>query len=321
MPEFEELTEKVTRMKYEIQKRVEGYHREIDLTLVAIAASGHILFTGVPGLAKTLLALTIAEVSGCTFKRIQMTPSVMPLDITGSDIWRPDIQKFEVRPGPIFANVVLADELNRTSPKTQSALIEAMQENTVSIGNETIHLPRPFTVMATRNPIDHEGTFSLTEANLDRFMFEIEMDYPSEEDEIEIAKQITEDRVPVEQIWGQEGWISLSNFVTKNILVSEEIYRWTVALIRSTREFNRDRIELGASPRASKMCIRAAQAHAMLVGKRQYVVPEDVNAVAEPLLRHRLIERPSLSNERIDWKEFTGELIDYAQRKHIKSRI
>lgn len=182
--------EKLQKTRTEIAKRIKGYSKEIDFSLIAMAALGHLLYTGVPGLAKTLLAKTIAEISGCSFSRIQLTPDLTPSDIRGTEIWHPPAQTFRIHKGPIFANMVLADEINRAPPKTQSAFLDAMQEKTITIGNSgALPLPEPFVVFATRNPIEQEGTYPLPEAQIDRFLFEIVFPYPIEKDELEIAKQ------------------------------------------------------------------------------------------------------------------------------------
>ncbi|OGZ59765.1 MAG: hypothetical protein A3B96_03285 [Candidatus Spechtbacteria bacterium RIFCSPHIGHO2_02_FULL_43_15b] len=320
MLEFEEICERIERIKLEVKKRIEGYDALIDLSLVAMVASGHLLYTGVPGLAKSLLAKTVAEVSGCTFSRIQLKIDMTPSDIIGTEIWRPDIKNFEMRHGPIFANFVVADEINRTPPKTQSAFLEAMQEKTVSFTfSRTIDLPRPFIVIATRNPIDHDGVFPLPEAQLDRFMFELMFPYPSEDDEIKVAKQVTEDSVGVQKISSPEELISIAEFVNKGIYVNDRIYRYIVKLIRCTRNSENNLIELGASPRTTKMCVRAAKGHALVIRRSDSVIPEDVDAVALPLLKPRLMMNFQWQGGESDWQTLVSDIISKARGEHVEN--
>ena len=315
--EKDELIEKLEHMKNEIRKRIKGYEEEIDLSLVAVAALGHVLYTGFPGLAKTLLAKTIAEVSGCSFSRIQLTPDLMPSDIIGTEIFRQNTQDFEIIPGPIFANFVVADEINRTPPRTQSATLEAMEEKKVTIGNHTLALPNPFIVFATRNPLELEGTYPLPEAQLDRFMFEIEFPYPSEEIEVKIAKQGNDGPAPVEPVWDPDGIVALGKFVSKNVTVDESIYSYIVNFVRETRVYDSERIELGASPRASQKFVAASKAYALVVRNDIRVIAEDVDAVAKPILKPRMILRPRNFDEKFSVGGLIDEINEAARERHI----
>ena len=318
LAEKDTLLEKLKNMKTEIKKRIKGYEEEIDLSLIAVAALGHVLYTGFPGLAKTLLAKTVAEVSGCGFNRIQLTPDLTPSDIRGTEIWRPNNQSFELYPGPIFTNIVLADEINRTPPKTQSAFLDAMQEKVVTIGNRTLSLPNPFMVFATRNPIEQEGIYPLPEAQLDRFLFEILFPYPTEEDEIEIAKQGNDDPVPVDKVWDPEGLVALGKFVSQNVTAGENVCAYIARFVRETRSYDPNIIELGASPRASQKFVAASKAHAFVVRHDTQTTPDDADAVARHILMPRLIVNP-LNFHESDW----GGLIDGIKQKarayHIRS--
>jgi len=317
-----EMLERLDCTRVEVHKRIKGYDREINFSLVAVAVFGHVLYTGYPGLAKTLLARTIAEVSGCSFNRIQLTPDLTPSDIRGTEVWRPKNQDFEVFRGPIFSHIVLADEINRTPPKVQSAFLDAMQEKTVTIGNHTIDLPRPFMVFATRNPIEQEGTYPLPEAQLDRFLFEIVFPYPEEDDEIAIAKQGNDELPSVQKLWTPEELVFLERFVSEKVRMPESIYRYIVKLIRTTRSFDPTSIELGASPRAGKMFVAASKAHAFVVRKSTAVIPEDIDDVADCILRHRLMMNPlkwNGMNSESEWKTLLKDIIRKAKESHVEN--
>jgi MoxR-like ATPase len=311
--------EKIEKIRIEIKKRIKGYEREIDLVLVAVASFGHVLCTGYPGLAKTLLARTTAEVLGCAFKRIPLTPDLVPSDIRGTEIWRPDIQKFEVYKGPIFTNIVVADEINRGTPKVQSAFLDAMEERVVTIGTETILLPKPFMVFATRNPIEQEGVFPLPEAQLDRFLFEITFLYPNEEDEIDIARQGNKAMPEVQPQWDAEGLSALERFRARNVHVNEEIYKYIVKIVRTTRSYNPDLISLGASPRSTKMFVVASKAHALIVRKDTKVIPDDVDALVPYILKPRLImnEQNWRPKNESDWNQLVEDIKSEARKKHV----
>lgn len=291
------------RLRHEIEKVIVGQSVAIEQLLVAILAGGHALLESNPGLAKTLLVKTTASCLGLEYSRIQCTPDLMPADITGTTIIE-EIdggKRFRFEPGPIFANIVLADEINRASPKTQSALLEAMQEKQVTVGNRTYPLDRPFFVLATQNPIEMEGTFPLPEAQLDRFLLKIFMDYPAYEEELEILERYTGRLEPaVERVVSGEELLSLQQ-LCREIPVSDEIKKAAVKLVLMTRRW--EGVQYGASPRASIGLILSSKARAFLQG-RNYVSKEDLHVMAYPVLRHRLIlgfeaERKGLTRDQV----------------------
>lgn len=281
-------------LKNEISKVIVGQKEIINNILISIFSRGHCLLVGVPGLAKTMIVTTIAKVLGLSFNRIQFTPDLMPSDIIGSDILD-DSRSFKFVKGPLFANIILADEINRTPPKTQSALLEAMQEKEVTASGKTYHLGDPFFVLATQNPIEQEGTYPLPEAQLDRFMFNVWLDYTSYEDEIAIVKQTTTDRkVQLDQVLSEEEIIFFQNLVRK-IPVPDNVYEYAVSLAMSTRPgtpnahaMANEYISWGAGPRASQYLIVGAKCNAILNGKYSPDI-EDVQAISIPILRHRLV--------------------------------
>ena len=282
------------RLKNEIHKVIVGQDDVVDQVLISIFSRSHALLIGVPGLAKTLLVNTIAQSLGLDFNRIQFTPDLMPSDIIGSEILD-ESKTFKFIKGPLFSNIILADEINRTPPKTQAALLEAMQEKSVTAAGITHKLPNPFFVLATQNPIEQEGTYPLPEAQLDRFMFNIWVDYPSYLEELAIVRATTEDTfVTVNQVLNAEQIISYQNLVRK-IPVSENVLEYAVQLVSKTRKdtiytttVSKDYISWGAGPRASQFLIIGAKCHALLKGKLSPDI-EDVKAVAKPILRHRLV--------------------------------
>ncbi|TAK78527.1 MAG: MoxR family ATPase [Dehalococcoidia bacterium] len=266
---------------------VVGAERAVDLVLVAVLAGGHVLLEDVPGTGKTTMARAFAASIGGTFRRIQFTPDLMPSDVLGLNFYSQATSRFEFRPGPIEANVVLADEINRATPRTQSALLEAMEERTVTIDGETRPLPAPFVVLATQNPIELEGTFPLPEAQLDRFLVRLKVGYPSEGDEVAILRRF-EARSPLS---GLRPVVSAADLVTLGealpyIHVEDDVAEYAVAIVRATRTHGA--FDLGASPRASLALFRAARAHAAIEG-RDYVRPDDVKDLAQPVLAHRLL--------------------------------
>jgi MoxR-like ATPase len=287
------------RLTSELGKVIIGQQQVIEELLVAMFAGGHCLLVGVPGLAKTLMIRTLADCLNMSFNRIQFTPDLMPADITGTEVIQEDkatgTRNFKFLPGPIFANVVLADEINRTPPKTQAALLEAMQEHQVTVGGDRHSLPGPFFVLATQNPIEQEGTYPLPEAQLDRFMFNVLVDYPGEEEEFAIVRQTTAETLPtVRKMLSCEEVLALQQFVRK-VPVADHVIRYAMQFARLTRkseagvpEFVRNYVSWGAGPRASQYLILGAKARAVLHG-RAYVSTEDVQAVARPVLRHRII--------------------------------
>jgi MoxR-like ATPase len=294
-----ELAEAHGQIIREIEKRIIGQRSVIEQLLVALFARGHTLFVGVPGLAKTLLISTLSETLNLSFQRIQFTPDLMPADITGTEVLEEDHstgkRHFKFIKGPVFANLVLADEINRTPPKTQAALLQSMQEYRVTAGGVTHELPLPFLVFATQNPVEQEGTYPLPEAQLDRFMFQVDVDYPSESEEEEIVRQQTSDHRPeLARVLSPQRIIYLQDLV-RRVPAADHVVKYAVALARSTRptspgapQFVRDAVSWGAGPRASQFLILAGKARAILSG-RFAVSIEDVAALARPTLQHRLI--------------------------------
>jgi MoxR-like ATPase len=294
----------------EISRAVVGQREMVHRILVAILTGGHILLEGVPGLAKTLTVNTVAESLKMQFSRIQFTPDLLPADIVGTMIYRPQTTEFVARKGPIFANLVLADEINRAPAKVQSALLEAMQEKQVTIGDQTYKLPKPFFVMATQNPIEQEGTYPLPEAQLDRFMLMVKVGYPSRQEERQIMDLMAEGRSPeVKAVIDAEQILSAREAVNQ-VYVDERIKDYIIELVFATREPAHygmrdleDMIQIGASPRASIFLIRAARAFAFL-DRRGYVTPDDVKQIGYDILRHRVVpsyeaEAEELSSEDI----------------------
>ena len=270
-----------------VEKVVQGKHGEIRLALVALIGEGHVLIEDVPGVGKTMLAKAVARSIDCSFRRIQFTPDLLPTDITGVNVFNQERGDFEFKPGAIFANIVLGDEINRASPKTQSALLESMEERQVTIDTETYQLGQPFMVLATQNPIEHEGTYPLPEAQLDRFMMRIALGYPSSDVEVEILsthgiRSTLDDIGPVTDASGVREMIQQA----RQVHVSPPVKRYIVDLVEATR--NHPDVYLGASPRASIMLLRAARGMAA-ASERDYVIPDDVKGLTVPVLAHRII--------------------------------
>jgi MoxR-like ATPase len=289
-----DLRERIGR---EVGKVVVGQEETIDLVVAALALAGHVLLEGVPGVAKTLLANATARALGVSFRRVQFTPDMLPSDLTGTMTLHGGDLAF--RPGPVFANVLLADEINRTPPKTQAALLEAMQERQVTIEGEPRPLPSPFLVVATQNPIEYEGTYPLPEAQLDRFLFKADVGYPSVEDERTLVR-LPHRGVAVQSLdaierAADESAIRAAQDEVDAVTVSDEIAEYIVELVRQTREL--PSVELGASPRAAVHLVAASRAAACMAG-RAFVTPDDVAAMARPVLRHRLVLRPEAELER-----------------------
>ncbi len=293
------------RLRSEIDRVMVGQNVAIEQLLVAILAGGHALLESNPGLAKTLLVKTTAASMGLSYSRIQCTPDLMPADITGTTIIEEaeggGSKRFRFEPGPVFANIVLADEINRASPKTQSALLEAMQEKQVTVGNKTYALDKPFFILATQNPIEMEGTFPLPEAQLDRFLLKIFMEYPSFDEEIEIMERYTGSSEPtVSSVVTKEEVLALQR-ICRDIPVSDDLKKAAVNLVLATRKW--EGVQYGASPRASIGLILAGKARAFLLG-RNYVSKEDLHVMAYPVLRHRIIlnfeaERKGLTRDQV----------------------
>ncbi len=283
-----DLRNGVRRIERTIGKRVIGSEKIVRFMFISLLSNNHILLEGVPGLAKTMLASEFATNLCMDFKRIQFTPDMLPTDITGTMVFNLEARKLEFRKGPIFANVLLADEINRTPAKVQSALLEGMEEKKVSVGGDDYGLPQPFLVIATQNPIEQEGTYPLAEALVDRFLFRSILTYPSRDQEMGILKSLSVPRDDVDNSIDANRILSLRSEVSK-VYASEEIMTYIVDTIRKTREH--DLILVGASPRTSAKYLMAAKANAMLNG-RDYVIPEDIRYLSRELLNHRLILRP-----------------------------
>jgi MoxR-like ATPase len=304
----------------EIEKRIVGQRQVVEHLLVALFARGHCLFVGVPGLAKTLLISTVAEVLNLSFNRIQFTPDLMPSDITGTDVLEEDHttgrRAFRFVPGPIFANLLLADEVNRTPPKTQAALLQAMQEYRVTAGGRTYPLEPPFLVFATQNPIEQEGTYPLPEAQLDRFMFYVQVHYPSAEEEVEIVRTTTTGaRRKLERLLSAREIIDLQDLVLR-VPAAEHVVRHAVELTRFTRprepgapDFVRELVEWGAGPRASQYLVLGAKARAILDGRVAASV-DDVRALAGPVLVHRVLTNFRAESDGVTSEEIVTRLLE-----------
>jgi MoxR-like ATPase len=307
------------RLREEIGKVIIGQSEVIDELLIALFTRGHCLLVGVPGLAKTLLVSTISQILQLSFRRIQFTPDLMPSDITGTDVLQDDPETgrrtFQFMQGPIFTNILLADEVNRTPPKTQAALLEAMQERHVSVGTNTYRLPKPFFVLATQNPIEQEGTYPLPEAQLDRFMFNVIVKYPTPGEELLILKQTTGGEEPeLETALTGEQILALQEVVRK-VPVPEHVFVYARDLVRATRPDEqeaikqvKDYLSWGAGPRAGQYLILGAKARAVLDG-RFHVTTDDIKAVAQPVLRHRLVTNFQANSEGISTDDVIDQLI------------
>jgi len=311
---IKQLTERYQAMRQEIAKVIIGQDDVIQEVLITVFSGGHCLLVGVPGLAKTLLVNTIAKTLGLTFNRVQFTPDLMPGDIIGSEILDEN-KKFKFVKGPLFSNVILADEINRTPPKTQAALLEAMQERTVTAAGHSYPLPKPFFVLATQNPIEQEGTYPLPEAQLDRFMFNIFVNYPSMQEEIDVVKATTSGKgiEPEQVITGEE--IQFFQQLVRKIPVADNVIEYAVSLVSKTRPFTANASEdtngylsWGAGPRASQYLIVGAKCHAALNGKFSPDI-EDVRKVAIPILRHRLVLNYKAEAEGITIENFIQDLL------------
>jgi len=298
----EEITKKVnlefpqvTQIVEEVKKVMVGQNNLIEKLIIGFLTDGHVLVEGVPGLAKTTAINTLARAIKADFKRIQFTPDLLPADLIGTQIYSPKDGNFSTKKGPIFANIILADEINRAPAKVQSALLEAMQEKQVTIGQETFKLPSPFLVMATQNPIEQEGTYPLPEAQVDRFMLKVLIDYPNKEEEIKIMKRITQnDQIDISQVISPEKILELRKLIS-NIFLDEKLYDYIANIVFATRnpelfglEKLKSLIEFGASPRASINLVKASKAHAFLQG-RGYVTPQDIKTIGADVLRHRVM--------------------------------
>jgi MoxR-like ATPase len=291
-----------------LEKVIVGKRHPIELIVISLLCQGHALIEDVPGVGKTVLARSLAKSLGCTFKRLQFTPDMLPSDVTGVSVYDQAKREFEFRPGPIFAQVVLIDEINRATPKTQAALLEAMEERQVTVDGKTHPLPSPFMVLATQNPIEYEGTFPLPEAQLDRFLLRVRLGYPNASDEIEILDR-QQLRHPIETLKSviKVAEIKEAMQEIKKIYVSEGIKRYAVELTNRTRQ-NED-IYLGASPRGSLALFRTGQAAAALNG-RDYVLPDDIKRMAVPVLAHRIIVGPAARLRELSAEQIVQEIVD-----------
>jgi MoxR-like ATPase len=306
---IEEVGELSTRVLDEVERAIIGKRDALELILLGILGDGHVLLEDYPGLAKTLIARSFAQATTLGFSRIQFTPDLMPSDVTGSSIFNQQTADFEFRPGPIFANILLADEINRAPPKTQAALLEAMQERQVTIEGTTHPLERPFLVLATQNPIEYEGTYPLPEAQLDRFLIRLGVGYPEREDEWQVLVRRMErevDEIELTPVVDGETLLRMQHSL-EQVHVSEQVGLYMVDLVAATRTSSR--VQVGASPRGTLALMRLSRGRAALQG-RDFVTPDDVKAVAVPALAHRLTLRPELWVQRVSGDDLVREALD-----------
>jgi MoxR-like ATPase len=323
---IEQLQECHLRLKRELARVIVGQKDVIEQLAIVLFARGHGLLMGVPGLAKTLLVSKLAETMSLDFSRIQFTPDLMPMDITGTDILQDTAEgrrEFQFIHGPVFSNIVLADEINRAPPKTQAAMLEAMQERRVTVLGKPYKLDEPFLVLATQNPVEQEGTYPLPEAQLDRFMFLIELTYPSEEEEIEIARTTTGDELPTLDALLHADEILAFQHLVRRVPVPEHIYQFVVKLVRKTRpkedaapDWLKPLVSWGAGPRAVQYLILGGKTRAALNG--HYMVRlEDIQAVAEPVLTHRMITTFAAQSEGVDARQIVSRLVDETLQRGV----
>lgn len=292
-----------------VEKVILGKDQEVRLTMVALLCEGHLLIEDVPGVGKTMLARAIARSIGCSYRRIQFTPDMLPSDVTGVSVFNQKTQEFEFRPGPLMAQIVLADEINRATPKTQSAMLEAMEERQITVDGRTHEMERPFLVLATQNPIEYEGTFPLPEAQVDRFMMRLRLGYPEKRHEIEILDKQAR-RHPIEvldQVVGVEELV-VAQEAAKDIYIDDAVKEYIVDIVTVTRDH--PDVYLGASPRGSLALFRASRAWAAING-RDFVLPDDVKFLAEPTLAHRLIVSPSARIKNVDTRQIIEDALSH----------
>jgi len=303
-----DVTAVLRALQDNVERVVVGKHGEVESALIALACEGHVLIEDVPGVGKTVLAKALARSIGCSFKRLQFTPDLLPSDVTGVSIFNQKSGEFEFRPGPVIAQIVLADEINRATPKTQASLLEAMEERQVTVDGVTYLMPRPFMVMATQNPIEYEGTFPLPEAQLDRFLMRIRLGYPARGDEVEILdrQQRSHPLEQLAQVASVDELLAVQAQV-REVEVAPALRGYIVDIVSATRDH--PDVYLGASPRGSLGLFRAAQARALLAG-RGYVLPDDVKALAEPVLAHRLIINPASRLKNVEAGTVIREILD-----------
>ncbi|GAB6136545.1 AAA family ATPase [Thermococcus prieurii] len=307
---IEEVHEKSNLVLREVEKAIVGKENVLKMILTTILADGHILIEDLPGLAKTLMAKSFASALGLQFKRVQFTSDLLPSDILGVSVFNQKTLEFEFRKGPIFTNILLADEINRSPPKTQSALLEAMQERQVTIEGNTYELPKPFIVIATQNPIEQEGTYPLPEAQLDRFLVRLRVGYPTKEEEKEILRRRMERKkedVDITPVVTPEEVLEMQRAI-EDVYISEPIIDYIVAIVEATRRDKRS-VEIGASPRGSLALMKLSRAYAAIEG-RDYVIPDDVKAVAVPALSHRLILKRELWYTKVSQESVMEKLLE-----------
>ncbi|MEO7040648.1 MAG: MoxR family ATPase [Gemmatimonadaceae bacterium] len=326
-----ELLEIAARLRAEVAGRIVGQENVLDEILMALLAGGHALLVGVPGLAKTLMIRSVSEAMRLGFRRIQFTPDLVPSDITGTEVMEEDAAShsrlFRFVQGPVFANILLADEINRAPPRTQAALLEAMQEHSVTVAGETMPLPAPFFVLATQNPIEQEGTYPLPEAQLDRFLFDIRVSYPDEDAEIAILRNTTgREYAPLEPVIDAEQTIALQRMV-RDVPVADVVLQYVARLVRATRPDEKDATRLvkqfarwGAGPRAGQALVLGAKAHALLAG-RHAVSPADVRRVAHPVLRHRVLLNFAAEAEGISAELIVDDLLEHVPAPKSDIRV
>jgi len=291
----------------EVSRVIVGYGEILQQLFISLLVNGHVLLEGVPGLGKTVMAKTFAETLGISFRRVQFTPDLLPADITGTKIFSQEKGEFVLQRGPLFANIVLADEINRSAPKTQAALLEAMAERQITIEGQTLELQKPFMVIATENPVEMEGTYPLPEAQVDRFLFKLWLDYPEQDEEVEIMRrQLSGDLPSVEQITrGQE--ILAAQDLVNQVYIDERILKYIRDLILKTR--SHPQVQMGCGPRASLVLMKCSKARAAILG-RSYVTPDDVRALTVPALNHRILLKPEAELEGLDIKAVVKNILE-----------
>jgi MoxR-like ATPase len=291
-----------------VEQVIVGKHEAVQFTIIALLCQGHLLIEDVPGTGKTVLAKSVAKSLGCKFRRIQFTPDMLPSDVTGVSVFNQKTREFEFRPGPVMAQIVLTDEINRATPKTQSALLEAMEERQITVDGVTYPMEQPFLVLATQNPIEYEGTFPLPEAQLDRFMMRINMGYPSTADEITVLdrQQYAHPVTSIEQVVSAEELVDDQNRI-RSVYIDDLVKEYIVKLVKATRKH--PDVYLGASPRGSLALFKTSQARAAILG-RDYVIPDDIKALAMVTLAHRLIISPSARIKNVDPRAVIQEILD-----------
>lgn len=310
----------IERLQAEIAKAVVGQHEAVELTLIALLAGGHVLVEGVPGLGKTLLVRALARTFGGSFARIQFTPDLMPSDVTGHALYELKSQEFKIRKGPVFTHLLLADEINRAPAKTQAALLEVMQENQVTIEGEAFPLPRPFMVLATQNPIEQEGTYPLPEAQLDRFLLKIVVDYPTENEERDLLSLVTQGRIgDVLDVEALSTLVSADTIqslqrIAAGIRIDDRVRDYAVSIVRSTREW--PGVSVGAGPRGGISLLRGARVSA-LMAQRDFVTPDDVKRLAVATLRHRLVLSPELEMEGLSSTDVLQQILDQVKAPRL----